>query len=295
MSKKVYDIITNRIIEQLEQGEILWRKPWTCNQALPQNFTTKKPYRGLNVPLLGTSKYDCALWGTANQIKEKKGTIIPGSESSPLVYFAWVQGKKDPNRPNKKPDEYPMLRYYRVFNLLQTTGIEFPDPTVIEKFQPIDLCNRLIEQLRIPAVTHGFTSPSYDPFNDVIRMPAPDTFDTPESYYATLFHWMVVSTGHPNRLNRWKSAEKLNNDEFGHESLVAEFGSSFLCAMSGISKTLLINQVAYIQGWLKVLQSDSRVAVIAASQAHKAVDFLMTAFEKPEEPEAAEEKECEAG
>jgi antirestriction protein ArdC len=39
----VYEIITEKIIKQLESGEAPWRKPWTCQT--PANLLTQKEYR----------------------------------------------------------------------------------------------------------------------------------------------------------------------------------------------------------------------------------------------------------
>jgi hypothetical protein len=47
----VYTLVTNRIIAQLEQGVVIWKKPWD-EAGLPQNLISKRPYRGINVWLL---------------------------------------------------------------------------------------------------------------------------------------------------------------------------------------------------------------------------------------------------
>ena len=39
----VYDLITNRIIKQLESGVVAWRKPWSAK--LPVNLLSQKSYR----------------------------------------------------------------------------------------------------------------------------------------------------------------------------------------------------------------------------------------------------------
>jgi antirestriction protein ArdC len=43
----VYEIVTGKIIKQLESGVAPWRKPWTCQT--PANLLTQNEYRGLNV------------------------------------------------------------------------------------------------------------------------------------------------------------------------------------------------------------------------------------------------------
>ena len=48
----IYAEITNRIINQLEQGVIPWRKPWVaCGAAI--SYATGKSYSLLNQMLLG--------------------------------------------------------------------------------------------------------------------------------------------------------------------------------------------------------------------------------------------------
>jgi hypothetical protein len=46
----VYEIITSRIVEELEKGQVPWRKPWRT--LPPANLVSKKAYRGINVFLL---------------------------------------------------------------------------------------------------------------------------------------------------------------------------------------------------------------------------------------------------
>ena len=48
----VYQIITEQITRQLEQGACAWRKPWRCET--PRNLISKREYHGLNVLLLAT-------------------------------------------------------------------------------------------------------------------------------------------------------------------------------------------------------------------------------------------------
>lgn len=53
MGNNVYQIITDRIIAELEKGVIPWRKPWTGTQAGAYSHSTGKPYSLLNQMLLG--------------------------------------------------------------------------------------------------------------------------------------------------------------------------------------------------------------------------------------------------
>jgi antirestriction protein ArdC len=52
----IYQIVTDRIVQSLKAGVILWEKPWRSPHfsggPFPRNFLTGKPYRGINVLLL---------------------------------------------------------------------------------------------------------------------------------------------------------------------------------------------------------------------------------------------------
>ena len=53
MSKNVYEMVTEKIIEELEKGRIPWQKPWTGVKSGTYNRISKKPYSLLNQMLLG--------------------------------------------------------------------------------------------------------------------------------------------------------------------------------------------------------------------------------------------------
>ena len=44
----IYAMVTDKIINLLENGVVPWRRPWTST-GLPRNLVSKKPYRGVNV------------------------------------------------------------------------------------------------------------------------------------------------------------------------------------------------------------------------------------------------------
>ena len=51
MSNKVYEIVTEQILEALSKGTVPWHKPWKGG-GLPMNLKSKKAYRGVNVFML---------------------------------------------------------------------------------------------------------------------------------------------------------------------------------------------------------------------------------------------------
>ncbi len=53
-----YDIITERVLAQLEAGTVPWRKPWNGKAGMPKNLVSRKEYRGINVFLLHSLGYE---------------------------------------------------------------------------------------------------------------------------------------------------------------------------------------------------------------------------------------------
>lgn len=96
-------------------------------------------------------------------------------------------------------------------------------------------------------------------------------------YYATLFHELVHSTGHDERLNRIEliNSKGFRTQEYAIEELTAEMGASYLKSFAGIPIEQLENNAAYIQGWLERLRNDKKFIVHASAQAQKATDFIL--------------------
>ena len=73
-SRSVYDIITARIVSELERGVVPWRRPWSAK--LPVNLISQKEYGGLNVLTLGSQGYPSRFWLTFNQATKLGGRIL---------------------------------------------------------------------------------------------------------------------------------------------------------------------------------------------------------------------------
>jgi antirestriction protein ArdC len=80
MRKSVYEIVTNKIIKQLEKGVVPWRKPWINGGAV--NWKTQKLYRGINAFFLEISEY-----ATFTQIQEAGGKVKKAQN-----YILWSFG-----------------------------------------------------------------------------------------------------------------------------------------------------------------------------------------------------------
>src|SRR5467141_1133169 len=81
----VYEIVTSRILAELERGEIPWRKPWRT--LPPANLISKKPYRGINVFLLALAGYGSQYWLAFNQAKQLGGNVRKAEHGTKIVFW----------------------------------------------------------------------------------------------------------------------------------------------------------------------------------------------------------------
>lgn len=274
--RDIYQEITNRIIAELENGQIPWHCPWRPPEWRHRNMISGKPYRGINAVLLGCSTFDSPFWLTPRQIAKLKGEIKPEEQSTFVVFWKFFEDERNPAR------TIPMLREYRIYNLEQTYGIpakyipKLPPRQMLE-FQPIENAEEILAgYFNGPPVIHGGDCASYSPAFDRIQMPSRTNFESEEEYYSTLFHEEIHSTGHKSRLKRFESGSaSFGSETYSKEELIAEMGAAFLCAYSGIENTTIKNSGAYVRSWLERLKSDKKLVVQAAQKAQKAADYIL--------------------
>lgn len=282
-SNKVYDIVNEKILAMLEEGNIPWRKPWNCTAAgAPRNLISGKPYRGINAFLLAAdNRFTSPYWLTMKQANERGARIRKGEKSTLVIFWKLHESKTETVTTAKgtRAKMLPVLRYYLVFNAEQCEGLDYPKQTPEEargKFSAIEAAEKIVASYVLgPSITHGGDRAFYRPSTDAVRMPEKEAFSTPEEYYSTLFHELTHSTGHERRLNREGiTAEHSFGDEiYSKEELVAEFGAAFLCGVSGIVSTFK-NSAAYIQNWSRAIKANRTWIVTAAAQAQKAADLV---------------------
>lgn len=278
MSRDIYEAITARFIEQLARGTVPWQRPWLS----AQNIVSRKPYRGINSLLLGSASFGSPFWISFKQALDLGGHVKKGEKSTPVIYYKFLE-KRDADgnltiRADGTPARVPFIRWSNVFNLEQTEGIEPPALTVAQRTQrPCEKAAEIVAQARLCPIHHIGFAALYSPQRDVIQMPAPGTFRTPEDYYHTLFHEMTHATGHCSRLAREGITEpvKFGSDRYSKEELIAELGASFLSNEAGIlNEVQFQNSAAYLASWIQKLENDPRLIVSAAAQGQRASDFI---------------------
>ena len=274
----VYEIITDRIIKQLESGVAPWRKPWSAK--LPVNLISQKPYRGLNVLTLASQGYPSRFWLTFNQANKIGGRIRKGEKSSPVIYWNIGEEREYTTRDGGTRLSKPfLLRYSNVFNLSQTEGIDLPASALQETRtnNPIEDCEQIVAGMPNKPAFEQSDKAWYAPSRDVVGMPSIGLFRSSEEYYSTFFHELTHATGHVSRVGR-EGIENLNSfgsESYSKEELVAECGAAMLCGVTGIENRTIENSAAYLRTWIERLKSDSRLIVTAASAAQKAADYIL--------------------
>jgi antirestriction protein ArdC len=276
---QIYQIITNKIIEKLEQGTVPWQKTWKT--SLPKNFVSDVAYKGINQILLGMQDFESHYWLSFRQVKDLSGWVKKGEQSSMVVFWKPLVNNRHQELDEVSADVHFLLRYYNVFNIEQ---VELPDEikskriseSVNTKIHSAE--NIVMNYPKPPAIICNNTipNPRYLPRIDRVEIQSIKNFNNSDSYYSSLFHELVHSTGHQERLARKGITDKIEfgTEKYSKEELIAEIGASFLSSLSGVENTI-DNQTSYIENWLQVLQNDKRMLLIAASQAQKACDWIL--------------------
>jgi antirestriction protein ArdC len=280
--RSVYEIVTQQIIRQLEQGVAPWHKPWRADP--PCNLISGKPYRGINTFLLATQGCGSRYWLTFNQANKLGGHIRKGEKSSIVTFWNVGEEKtvRDVDGRERKSRPF-LLRYYRVFNIEQTEGIadKLGLGNAAPRVASIERCEAIVSGMPNAPRMEQDGRAWYRPSTDTVGMPSRNAFNSAEEFYSTLFHELTHSTGHSKRVGR-EGIEKLNtfgSESYSKEELIAEMGAAMLCGVTGIERKTLPNSAAYLRSWIDVLKSDSRMVVSAASQAQKAADYIQRGAE----------------
>jgi len=277
----VYKYITDRIVEELQKGNVPWKKPWKGLKAL--NYVSRKEYQGINTLLLPFP----GEYLSFKQCKELGGSVKKDEKSHMIVYYKWYEKETGEFDEKGKPvvDSYPILLYHNVFHISQCEGIEsrFDSELSANSNSILEQAEKVVgdyiarEDIKLNIIK-GSDKASYNPIMDTIVMPDIKQFISSEEYYSALFHESVHSTGHEKRLKRIAKdkSHSYGSKEYSKEELVAEIGSTFLCNSVGIDcSTTFSNSVAYIQGWLEALKNDITLIASASTAAQKAVGCIL--------------------
>ena len=280
MAKSVYEMVTERIIEQLEQGVIPWEKPWTGIRSGAYNRISKKSYSLLNQMLLKHK----GEYATFKQWQDLGGHVRKGEKSEIVVFWKIQPIEEEKEDGTKEVKQIPLLRYFNVFHISQVDGVEPLSKDALNEIEPIEKAESILysywtkENITVEHVAGD--KAYYSPSLDMIHLPLFEQFISANEYYSTAFHESIHSTMKESRCDRAEDRKgklvAFGSNEYSKEELVAEIGSASLMNIIGIETNKSFrNSSAYIQNWLSLLKNDVKFIVSASSKAEKAVDYIL--------------------
>ena len=248
-------------------------------------------------------------WLTPKQIKAHGGQIKKGAKTEIIIYYIkhyslfgkgisseyyWQIMKACGKNPSDNRCDglhaYSAMKYYRVINQKDVSGIDFEKKAPkIKRIKPLNnddkvKASELVIQLmpNAPKIEYGGANASYRTNTDTVNVPKSGQFTSINEYYGAIFHELVHSTGHKSRIGR--EFGRKGSKEYAFEELIAELGASYLNAESGILFDNLKNSSAYIKGWnsrlVKEMEDDFTFFFKASSQGQKAANYILDIDDK---------------
>lgn len=285
----VHETVTKMFIERIEErraaGENVvapWRKPWNAALGMDRNIVSGKAYRGSNVFMTAIQGFGSPFWATRKQIKEAGGTIKKQADGKNVPYtpiILWVF----PTPEQKAAGRFPFVKFYQVWNVEQTEGLEALAASKLEKAEgepvnPIEAAQAIVDGFHgKPDIRHGDSRAYYTPGTDTISMPDMQAFESAEAYYSTLFHELAHSTGHRTRLNRdgVVNVARFASHDYSEEELIAEMSAGMVAGHAGIDTPETVeNSAAYLDHWLTKLKREPKMLTKAGGEAQKAADLI---------------------
>lgn len=284
MKTDIYQMITDKMIEQLENGKTPWHKPWDATVGGAISHGSGKPYSLINQFILGRD----GEWLTFKEVEKEGGHIRKGEKASFVVFWKRYEIEEENEEGEKVVKTIPVLRFYNVFHISQVDGVqpkfEGKEHEVHAVAKADEIVAKYFERETVKLLNEKESDRAfYAPGKDIVNVPTMKQYADTEEYYSTLFHEMVHSTGHKSRLARPEvmGATFFGSCDYSREELVAEMGAAFLCAQAGIDgEKVFNNSAAYLRSWLRALKNDKKMIVFAASRAEAAARYILDDIEE---------------
>ena len=159
MSKSVYEMVTERIIEQLESGVIPWEKPWSGVRSGAYNRISKRSYSLLNQMLLKNE----GEYATFKQWSEFGGKIKKGEKSEIVVFWKILPIEETQEDGTKVIKQVPLLKYINVFHISQVEGVEPLQKEKLNDIEPIEQAESILDARSETAIASTTNSDMYIP------------------------------------------------------------------------------------------------------------------------------------
>ena len=285
----IYQMVTDRIIAELEKGIIPWKKPWKVAGARIETLADLKKVAFNRITLTAYSALNQMLLSKAGeyasflQWQKLGGKVKKGAKSEIVVFWKLEEYKTTDENGEEKLVKVPILKYYNVFHIDDIDGVQ---PLTLketskakQKFSNVEQAEQIIEtysERENCKISYQGNEAYYRPSTDEIVIPDRFKFAQRAELYSTIFHEITHSTGAKQRLDRLDKFSFFGSESYSKEELVAEIGASGMCSLLDIeTSSSFKNSTAYIQSWLQQLRNDKKLIVSASSKAEKAIDYIL--------------------
>lgn len=195
----IYSRVTNKILADLEKGELTWRKPWNSGHLAGAITVPKRwngiPYTGINIIMLWATAseqgYVLPYWMTFKQAVDLKACVRKGEKGTQIVYADKLVKEEENDKGELEQKHIPYLKAYTVFNASQIDGLpenyyEIPAGRSDDTIQRIESLEAFFASTKAEIYT-GMKA-AYNQTADKIQMPPFESFTSPIDYYSTLAH-----------------------------------------------------------------------------------------------------------
>ena len=294
--------LVDKVMENLEKGNLFWTQGWVSSGA-PESAITGKKYRGINnlfLSLIAMSEnYGDNRWATFKQMEEKGWTFKKDEEGKSAakgkgatVEYYEMRDKETKKRFDRSvldgmtaseqqeymdKNVYWLRKFYRVFNCSLMDGVPAKGKPLID----INDRNERVEAIlsywdqNESKIVYGGSQAYYKASSDEVHLPKRADFKSMQEFYSTALHEIGHSTGHETRLNRDLSGG-FGSEKYAMEELRAEIASIFMEQDVGIeaSEGRLQNNAAYLQSWKEEIKENPNALFTAITDADKIAKYV---------------------
>ena len=261
--------LMDKVMENLEKGNLFWSQGWVSSGA-PESAVTGKKYRGINnlfLSLIAMSEnYENNRWATFKQMEEKGWTFKKDEEGKSAakgkgatVEYYEMRDKETKKRFDRsvldgmtasKQQEYTdknvywLRKFYRVFNCSLMDGVPAKEKPLIDINDRNERAEAILSywDQNESKIVYGGSQAYYRASSDEVHLPKRADFKSMQEFYSTALHEIGHSTGHETRLNRDLSGG-FGSEKYAMEELRAEIASIFMEQDVGIIANLYEDNV----------------------------------------------------
>lgn len=296
-AKEYLTTIRDNLVEQLQNNPNKWHNSF-INKNMPTNAVTGKHYNSTNFFNLNwvanSNNFAQNLWASYLDWHKIGAKIIKGeTHKAKVLYYGTF--KKENEKTNKE-DVIPFLKATPVFNIAQVDlsecKIKFDNSDNVNKVISIQEIDNFVNDTGVEIKHSNDGRCYYAKTTDYIHMTNKENFiktsygDETSNYYSVLFHELIHSTGHNQRLDRFKDNDKKFKDNaqqsYAFEELIAECGAIMLCQKFNLEKTIRVDHALYIKSWIQALKNDVKFLTSSLTRAYKATDYLIKKIKQVE-------------